>query len=94
MSRIQHWRRILRSLRCSDILVCEFGATSMASINLRPVPPFVVDAELGLSLSSRWALWLREFNTVLLPSGITDKKRQRALFCIRLVLKFGRFLLS
>ena len=51
----------------------------MASINLQPVPPFVVDAELGLSLASRWALWLREFNTFLLASGITDKKRQRAL---------------
>ena len=51
----------------------------MASINLQPVPPFVVDAELGLSLASRWALWLREFNTFILASGITDKKRQRAL---------------
>ena len=79
MSRLQHWRRVLRSLRCSAILVYKFRATSMASINLQPVPPFVVDAELGLSLASRWALWLREFNTFLLASGITDKKRQRAL---------------
>ena len=51
----------------------------MASINLQPVPPFAVDAEIGLSLASRWKLWLRDFDTFLLASGITDKKRQRAL---------------
>ena len=51
----------------------------MASISLQPVPPFAVDAEIGLSLASRWKLWLRDFDTFLLASGITDKKRQRAL---------------
>ena len=51
----------------------------MASISLQPVPPFDVDAEIGLSLASRWKLWLRDFDTFLLASGITDKKRQRAL---------------
>ena len=51
----------------------------MASINLQPVPPFAVDAEIGLSIASRWKLWLRDFETFLLASGITDKKRQRAL---------------
>ena len=51
----------------------------MASINLQTVHPFAVGAEIGLSLASRWKLWFPDFETFLLASGITDKKRQRAL---------------
>ena len=49
------------------------------AVNLQPVPEFIPDAELGASLATRWRLWLRDFDTFLLASGITDAKRQKAL---------------
>ena len=61
------------------IRVYTLVSLDMASISLQPVRPFAVDAEIGLSLASHWKLWLRDFDTFLLASGITDKKRQRAL---------------
>ena len=48
-------------------------------VNLQPVPEFSPDADLGASLATRLKLWLRDFDTFLLASGITDAKRQRAL---------------
>ena len=49
------------------------------AVNLQPVPEFSPDADLGASLATRWRLWLRDFDTFILASGITDAKRQRAL---------------
>ena len=63
----------------NEVLLYPVVHLGLASISLQPVPPFVVDAEIGLSLASRWKLWLSDFETFLLPRGITDKKCQRAL---------------
>ncbi len=49
------------------------------AVNLQPVPEFVPDADIGASLATRWRLWLQDFNTFILASGIRDAKRKRAL---------------
>ena len=48
-------------------------------MNLQPVPEFVPDADIGASLATRWRLWLQDFNTFILASGIRDAKRKKAL---------------
>ena len=63
----------------NEVLIYPAVHLGLASISLQPVPPFVVDAEIGLSLASRWKLWLSDFETFLLPRGNTAKKCQRAL---------------
>ena len=68
-----------------EILIYPEVCLDMASINLQPVPPFVVNAEIGLSLASQWKLWLHHFKTFLLASGITDKKHQ----CVLLLYQAG-----
>eukprot|EP00794_Sanderia_malayensis_P005111 gene5111-biopygen4169 len=49
------------------------------AVNLQPVPEFNPSADVGASLATRWTLWLQDFDTFLLASGITNKKRQKAL---------------
>ena len=49
------------------------------SVQLNPLPPFDPNAELGACVASRWKLWLRDFDTFLVASGIRDAKRQKAL---------------
>ena len=49
------------------------------AVNLQPVPEFVPDADIGASLATRWRLWLQDFDTFILASGITSAKRQKAL---------------
>ena len=49
------------------------------SVQLNPLPPFDPNAELGASVAARWKLWLRDFDTFLVASGIRDAKRQKAL---------------
>ena len=68
------------TLRYIARTVCTLVSLDMASMSLQPVPPFAVDTEIGLSLSSDWKFCLRDFDTFLLASGIMDKKRQRTLF--------------
>ena len=49
------------------------------SLQIQPMPEFSPDADIGASLASRWKTWLTEFEMFLTASGITEKKRQRAL---------------
>ena len=49
------------------------------AVNLQPVPEFVPDADVGASLATRWRLWLQDFNTFILASGIRDAKRKKSL---------------
>ena len=49
------------------------------SVPLNPLPPFDPNAELGASVAARWKLWLHDFDTFLVASGIRDAKRQKAL---------------
>ena len=51
----------------------------MAQLPLQPMPSFDPDTAVGASLATRWKTWLNDFDTFLVPSGITDKKQQRAL---------------
>ena len=48
-------------------------------MELRSCPEFNPSADVGASLATRWKLWSQDFDTFLLASGITDKKRQKAL---------------
>ena len=48
-------------------------------VNLQPVPQLVLDADIGVSLATRWRLWLQGFDTFLVADGITCAKRQKAL---------------
>eukprot|EP00794_Sanderia_malayensis_P017235 gene17235-18956_t len=49
------------------------------SLNLQPLPEFNPEIEIGASISARWRQWLRDFDTFLVASGVTDSTRQRAL---------------
>ena len=49
------------------------------ALNLKPLPEFNPDGEVGASLAARWRLWLRDFDTFLIASGIRDATRKRAL---------------
>ena len=49
------------------------------ALNLKPLPEFNPDGEVGSSLAARWRLWLSDFNTFLIASGIRDATRKRAL---------------
>ena len=49
------------------------------ALNLKPLPEFNPDGEVGSSLAARWRLWLRDFDTFLIASGIRDATRKRAL---------------
>ena len=49
------------------------------SVLVQPMPEFNPDAETGASIETRWTTWLSDFEMLLLASGITDTKRQRAL---------------
>ena len=49
------------------------------AVNLQSVPEFVPDAGIGASLAKRWRLWLQDFDTFILASGITSAKRQKVL---------------
>ena len=49
------------------------------AVHLQPVPEFNPSADVGVSLATRWKLWSQDFDTFLLASGITDKRRQKAL---------------
>eukprot|EP00795_Rhopilema_esculentum_P010386 gene10386-biopygen12967 len=49
------------------------------SVQLNPLPPSDPNAELGVSVAARWKLWLHNFNTFLVVSGIRDAKHQKAL---------------
>ena len=51
----------------------------MSSLPLHPMPEFNPDAEVGVSLSTRWQNWIADFETFILASGITDNTRKRAL---------------
>ena len=50
------------------------------SVPVQPMPEFNPDAEVGASVATRWITWLSDFEMFLLASGITNTKRQRALF--------------
>ena len=41
--------------------------------------PFNPDGEVESSLAARWRLWLSDFDTFLIASGIRDASRKRAL---------------
>ena len=49
------------------------------ALNLKPLPEFNPDGEVGSSLATRWRLWLSDFDTFLIASGIRDATRKRAL---------------
>ncbi len=49
------------------------------AVNLQPVPEFTLDADLGASLATRWRLWLQDFDTFILASGIQAAKQKKAL---------------
>ena len=49
------------------------------ALNLKPLPEFNPDGEVGSSLAARWRLWLSDFDTFLIASGIRDASRKRAL---------------
>ena len=49
------------------------------ALNLKPLPEFNPDCEVGSSLAARWRLWLSDFDTFLIASGIHDASRKRAL---------------
>ena len=49
------------------------------AVNLQAVPKCIPDADLGASLAKCWGLWLQDFDTFLLASGITDAKHQKPL---------------
>ena len=54
-------------------------ATSSSPM-VQPMPPFDPDTEIGTNLAPKWKIWINEFKTYLVATGITDKKRQCALF--------------
>ena len=41
--------------------------------------PFDPDADVGVSVTPKWKLWVCDFNTFLVANDITDPKRNRAL---------------
>ena len=43
------------------------------------MPPFDPDAEIGVNLAPKWKIWLQDFEMYLVASGVTDKKKKRAL---------------
>ena len=49
------------------------------ALNLKPLPEFNPDGEVGSSLAARWRLWLSDFDTFLIASGLRDASRKRAL---------------
>ena len=49
------------------------------ALNLKPLPGFNPDGEVGSSLAARWRLWLSDFDIFLIASGIRDASRKRAL---------------
>ena len=51
----------------------------MASQLIQPMPPFDPDAEIGVNIAPRWHIWLEDFQMYLVATGITDKKKKRAL---------------
>ena len=51
----------------------------MASQLVQPMPPFDPDAEIGVNIAPRWHIWLEDFQMYLVATGITDKKKKRAL---------------
>ena len=53
-------------------------ATSSSPI-VQPMPPFDPDTEIGTYLAPNWKIWIDDFKTYLIATGITDKKRQRSL---------------
>ena len=53
-------------------------ATSSGSM-IQPMPPFDPDNEIGTNLAPKWKIWIEDFQMYLVATGITDKKRQRAL---------------
>ncbi|CAB4017519.1 Hypothetical predicted protein [Paramuricea clavata] len=53
-------------------------ATSSSPI-VQPMAPFDPDTEIGTNLAPKWKIWIDDFKTYLVATGITDKKRQRAL---------------
>ena len=54
-------------------------ATRMATTLVNPMPPFDPDAEIGVNLAPKWKIWLQDFEMYLVASGVTDKKKKRAL---------------
>jgi hypothetical protein len=52
---------------------------STPSVSIQLLPDFNLDSEVGASLATRWTNWLDGFEMFILASGITDKKRKRAL---------------
>jgi hypothetical protein len=46
---------------------------------VQPMPPFDPDNEIGTNLAPKWKIWIEDFQMYLVATGITDKKRQRAL---------------
>ena len=51
----------------------------MATTLVNPMPPFDPDAEIGVNLAPKWKIWLQDFEMYLVASGVTDKKKKRAL---------------
>ena len=54
-------------------------ATSNTTM-VQPMPPFDLDIEIVTNLAPKWKTWIEDFQTYLVATGFTDKKRQRALF--------------
>ena len=54
-------------------------ATRMATTLVNPMLPFDPDAEIGVNLAPKWKIWLQDFEMYLVASGVTDKKKKRAL---------------
>ena len=51
----------------------------MATTLVNPMPPFDPDAEIGVNLAPKRKIWLQDFEMYLVASGVTDKKKKRAL---------------
>ena len=51
----------------------------MATTLVNPMPPFDPDAEIGVNFAPKWKIWLQDFEMYLVASGVTDKKKKRAL---------------
>ena len=51
----------------------------MATTLVNPIPPFDPGAEIGVNLAPKWKIWLQDFEMYLVASGVTDKKKKKAL---------------
>ena len=51
------------------------------------MPPFDPDTEIGTSLAPKWNIWVDDFKTYLVATGITDKTQQHALFLYQVGLQ-------